>query len=152
MNYAEVEFFLAEAVERGFIATGSAESHYNAGITASMTYWGASATDAAAYLANPKVAYGSVAGTWQQKIGFQKWIALYMQGIEAWAEWRRLDFGVLQLPVAGALPTARIDPNKLPTRLTYPLDEVTLNGTNTAAAVAAQGPDRLDTKLWWDVN
>nr|WP_282456639.1 SusD/RagB family nutrient-binding outer membrane lipoprotein [Chitinophaga sedimenti] len=46
LDYAEVEFILAEAVERGFNVGGTAASHYNKGVTASVTYWGG--TDAIA--------------------------------------------------------------------------------------------------------
>jgi hypothetical protein len=34
----------------------------------------------------------------------------------------------------------------------YPFSEQTLNGANYNAALSAQGPDELSTKLWWDVN
>jgi len=40
LDYPEVEFLLAEAAARGYTVVGTAETHYNAGITASMTYWG----------------------------------------------------------------------------------------------------------------
>ena len=83
-----------------------------------------------------------------ERIGAQKWIALYMQGAEAWAEYRRLDFGILQLPVDGVLNGSGI-----PARLQYPLDEQTLNAAEYAGGVSANGgADDLDTKMWWDVN
>jgi Starch-binding associating with outer membrane len=148
MDYAEVCFLLAEAAERGFAGAGSAADNYKNGIKASMEYWGAATADADAYVAQPKVDYATVAGTWKQKIGFQKWIALHMQGVQAWTEWRRLDFGVLKLPNAGIFPGALT--TRIPLRYTYPFSEQTLNGTNYTAAVASQGPDRLDTPVWWD--
>jgi len=40
LDYPEVEFLLAEAAARGFAVGGTAASHYTAGITASLTYWG----------------------------------------------------------------------------------------------------------------
>ncbi len=152
MQYAEVAFLLAEAVERGFIA-GSAAEYYNQGVTASMNYWNDGSVDAAgieAYLAQPNVAYDAqiAAGEpWNEVIGEQKWLSLYMQGIEAWSEYRRLDFGILQMPADGALNGSGI-----PLRLLYPLDEQSANGESYAAAVDAQGPDALDTRLWWDVE
>lgn len=80
--------------------------------------------------------------------GRQKWIALYMQGIQGWTEWRRLDFGILQAPAGGVLNGTGI-----PTRMEYPLDEQTLNGDSYTAGVSTLGgPDAQDTKLWWDVN
>lgn len=51
LNYTETEFLLAEAVERGWTVGGSAASHYENAITASILYWGGSGTDAATYLA-----------------------------------------------------------------------------------------------------
>lgn len=152
MQYAEVAFLLAEAVERGFIA-GSAADYYNQGVTASMNYWNDGSVDAAgitAYLAQPAVAYDAqiAAGeSWEEVIGQQKWLSLYMQGIEAWSEYRRLDFGILQEPADGPLEGTGI-----PLRLIYPLDEQSANEQSYEAAVAAQGPDELDTRLWWDVD
>lgn len=151
MDYSEVEFFLAEAVERGFI-TGDAETHYNAAITASITYWAsqtASTTgdaDAAAYLAQPEVAYTTATGTYKQKIGTQKWIALYNRGYEAWVEWRRLDFPQLAPPTGGSAPAGLA----IPVRIIYPINEQTLNPANREAAGAAIGGDLATTKLWWD--
>jgi hypothetical protein len=152
LDYAQMEFCLAEAVERGFI-TGNAKSHYDAGIQASMDFWSGgtiSATDIATYLAKADVDYDALkagGSTWKQIIGKQKWIALYNQGIQGWAEWRRLDFGILQLPADGVL-----DGTGIPNRLLYPTDEQRLNGTNYKAALSSQGPDVLSTKLWWDKN
>src|SRR5690606_37693076 len=68
MDYAEVEFLLAEASERGFPVGGTAEGHYNAAVTASLEFWGVNPSDAAAYLASPAVAYSTAEGTWKQKI------------------------------------------------------------------------------------
>lgn len=145
LDYPEVEFLLAEAVERGFIA-GSAADHYNKAVTASITYWGGSAAEAAAYLAQPKVAYATAAPTWKEKIGFQKWIALYNRGWESWVEWRRLDYPKLSPPSGGNVPAGLA----IPVRMIYPIVEQTLNGANREAAASAIGGDLASTKLWWD--
>src|SRR5690606_35313699 len=63
LDYAEVEFLLAEAAAKGIASAGSVEEHYNAGILASMEYWGVSTDDAATYLASSEVAWGSAPGT-----------------------------------------------------------------------------------------
>src|SRR5690606_2128361 len=39
MDYSEIEFLLAEAVERGYSVGGSAEEHYNNAIRANMEFW-----------------------------------------------------------------------------------------------------------------
>jgi hypothetical protein len=145
MDYSEVEFLLAEAAERGFIAGGAAvaETHYNAAIIASITYWGGTAANATAYLAQTDVAYSTATGGYQQKIGEQKFLALNNRGYDAWTEWRRLDFPVL-IP---ALPILSI-----PVRLIYPVSEQTQNGGSYNDAVAAMGgTDAPTVKLFWDM-
>ncbi len=141
-DYSEVEFLLAEAVERGYNVGGTAQEHYNNAITASILDWGGTELEAAAYLANPKVAYTTATGDWKEKIGTQSWIALYNRGFEAWTKWRRLDYPLL-VPGADAL-------SAIPLRYTYPIEEQTLNGKNYDAASAAIGGDLVDTKLFWD--
>ncbi len=144
-DYAEMEFYLAEAVERGYAVGGTAEEHYNNGITASILYWGGTAADATAYLAQPEVAYTTATGTWKQKIGTQKWIAMYNRGVEGWTEWRRLDFPILNVP-------EDLTYGDIPVRYPYPYNENDQNLDNYTAASAAIGGDKATTKLWFDVN
>lgn len=156
MDYAQVEFMLAEAAERGWAVAGTAQSHYDAGVGASIEYWttlnGTPATpaDITAYLAQPTVDYTNAGSgaTYKEKIGKQKWIALFNQGTQGWTEWRRLDFGILQMPADGVLDSY----DGIPLRIKYPVDEQTLNSGNYNAAIAGQGPDLQGTKVWWDVN
>ncbi|HMH25320.1 MAG TPA: SusD/RagB family nutrient-binding outer membrane lipoprotein, partial [Gemmatimonadaceae bacterium] len=99
----------------------------------------------ATYLANPGVVYqGGVAG--QKQIATQKYIALYMDGATAWFEWRRTCIPTTIVPGPDATLTY------VPRRLEYPTTEATANGTSLQAAIAAQGPDNLGTKLWWDTQ
>ncbi|WP_158797723.1 SusD/RagB family nutrient-binding outer membrane lipoprotein [Pedobacter sp. L105] len=143
LDYSETAFNLAEATERQLIATGtSAATYYNNAITASITYWGGTAAQASAYLAQPNVAYGTATGTYKQKIGIQKWFALYNRGWDAWIETRRLDYPALVAP-ATALTV-------FPERLRYPAAEQNINGANYAAASAAIGGDVPGTKLFFD--
>ncbi|MGZ8559036.1 MAG: SusD/RagB family nutrient-binding outer membrane lipoprotein, partial [Chitinophagaceae bacterium] len=144
MSYDEVEFFLAEAVERGYSVGGTAIEHYNKAITASIEWWGGTAADATAYLLKPSVNYLTATGTYKQKIGEQKWLALYNRGWESWIEWRRLDFPALVKP-----PTAQ---SEIPLRLTYTVPEQNLNKANYDGASAAIGGDVVTTKLFWDKN
>ncbi len=88
---AEVHFLLSEAAARGYSVGGSAEAYYNSAIEVSMDEWGVSAADTATYLALEEVAYGTAAGDWMQKIGSQKWIAMYNNGYEGWTTLRLFD-------------------------------------------------------------
>jgi hypothetical protein len=148
LDYSEVEFYLAEAAAQGFITGGSTpDVYYNAAITASIEFWGGSVTDATTYLAQPSVAYATATGTWQQKIGYQEWIANYNRNWDSWTDIRRLgfpDLDAVSVPVAAA--------SAYPVRLYYPPNETTSNPTNTAAAVATLpgGLDVVTAKLFWE--
>lgn len=142
LSYAEVLFDRAEAAARGFTAEDAA-TLYSDAVSASLNQYGIAAADIATYKALPAVQYD--AANYKKSIGNQKWIALFGQGLEAFAEWRRLDFPVLTPAVAGSLG------GKIPVRFIYPGTEQSLNPDNYKAAVASQGADALTTKLWFDV-
>ena len=144
LDYAETEFLLATAAERGFTVTGTAEEHYNNGIKASINYWGGTDADATAYLAQTGVAYTTASGTYKEKIGVQMWYALYLRGFEAWTFFRLYDYPQLVAP-----PDAL---SEFPVRLTFPIEEQTLNGANYKAASTAVGGDEVKIKLFWDKN
>ena len=143
-DYAQVEFLLAEAVERGYAVGGTAQEHYDNAITASILSWGGTATDATNYLSQSGVNYATAEGNWKQKIGTQAWIAFYLRGFDAWTTQRRLDFPLLVAP-----PDAV---SGFPVRYTYPIGEQTLNGANYDAAAAAIGEDLVETQLFFDAN
>ncbi len=139
MDAAEVNFMLAEAYQRGLL-DGDAAAAYDAGVTASMNFWGFSDADAiSTYLA----ANAYDAANWKESVGVQKWLAFYMNGPQAWAEWRRLDQPELVLPAAAVNDV-------IPVRLPYPVSEQTRNGEELGKVTS--NPNDLSTKLWWDVN
>lgn len=143
ISYAEVLFDRAEAAARSFTSENAA-TLYGQAVEASLSQYGVSTADITAYKALPAVAYD--ASNYKKSIGNQKWIALFGQGLEAFAEWRRLDYPVLTPAVAGSLN------GKIPVRFIYPGTEQSLNPDNYKSAVANQGADALTTKLWFDVN
>jgi len=144
ISYAEVLFDRAEAAARGFTSENPA-TLYNLAIEASFLQYGISnTTQIAAYQDLPAVKYD--AANYKKSIGEQKWIALFGQGLEAFSEWRRLDYPVLTPAVAGSLG------GKIPVRFIYPGTEQSLNPEGYKAAVAHQGADLLTTRLWFDVN
>ncbi|MEX8546296.1 MAG: SusD/RagB family nutrient-binding outer membrane lipoprotein [Mucilaginibacter sp.] len=143
MSYAEVLFDRAEAAARGF-TTESASDLYSQAVQASLNQYGITGNAAVAYLSTAAVQYDPT--NYKKSIGEQKWIALFGQGLEAFAEWRRLDYPQLQPAVAGTLG------GKIPVRFIYPGTEQSLNGSNYQTAVSRQGADLLTTKLWFDVN
>lgn len=142
LSYSEVEFYLAEAAQRGYNVPGTAVQHYNNAVTASILEWGGTQAQATTYLAQPQVAYDPV--NWRQRIGEQKWIALYNRGWDAWIEQRRLNYPALVAP-ATAL-------SAYPVRFTYPVLEQSLNRANYQAASTSIGGDLVTTHLFWDVQ
>lgn len=142
MKYAEIELIKAEAYLKGFIP-GDAESAYNTAITASCEEYGIAASDISTYLTGSSVAYD---GTLSQ-LYTQKWIALFRQCWEAWAEMRRTDVPAL----APATNSTYSGHNRPPFRFPYPSDEVTNNGDNIPSSVSE---DDLfwGYQVWWDTR
>lgn len=148
IDYAEVEFLLAEAIERGYSVSGTAANHYNNAITASIVYWGGTVGDATTYLAQAQVDYTTATGTFKEKIGTQKWIAFNNRGWDAWVEWRRLDYPALAPPSGASIPNALF----IPVRMIFPVSEQTQNGDQWELAASKFAGDSPNKKLFWDVN
>ena len=150
-TYAEVEFMLAEAAERWGLAGGDPEPHYNAGVRAAMKMleiYGSEAViddaDIDAYLlANPFDVTNAI-----EQINTQYWAATFLNDYETFSNWRRTGFPVL-VPVNYPMNATN---GTIPRRLTYTESEAVNNPDNYAAAIAAQGPDIMTTRVWWDLN
>lgn len=141
MGYQELQFILAEAVKKGLASTGkTAQWHYEEGIRASFVYFAIEMPGD--YLTRPGVVYDDVSAL--ELIGTQKWIGLFFTGLEAWFDWRRTNIPAL-------LPGVyNVNNDKIPVRFAYPRSEQTLNPESRNAAVAIQGEDTYNTKVWWD--
>lgn len=149
MNYAEVALLQAEAKE-GAIGTvsGTAKSHYDAGVKAAMqmlTRYDASFAVSDAAVTNYLAAYPYTDGgaDARKMIGTQLWLSKFLNWWDAWADWRRTGFPVLvEINYQG-----NITGGKIPTRLIYPSHEEATNSAN----IKAGGTENLPTaKVWWD--
>jgi hypothetical protein len=147
MTYSEVLFLAAEAAARGWIA-GDPAALYTDAIRANMRQYdpwspanAPSSAQVDAYLANARVVYNPANGL--NQIHLQKWISLFMNGNEAWSNWRRT--GVPNLTPGPDLGISRI-----PVRFSYPGGEQSLNKANLDAATNRQGGGLdLITPVWW---
>lgn len=152
MTYAELQFILAEARERNLITTGTAEAYYLAGINANVDFYksivpssyGIDLTLPTNFFAQTDIAYSGTQTEKLRKIGTQKWVALFFNGLEAWFDWRRTGFPTLNVSASN------LNGDKVPVRYIYPVIEQSLNGDNRAAAVTRQGADVINTAVWWD--
>jgi hypothetical protein len=146
---AQTQLLLAEAAQRGWITTGTPKEYYDAGVRAHMeqmaAYDPASAVPATAiqpYLdANP---YSDA--TALEQINTQYWIASFLNGPEAFANFRRSGYPAL---TPNPFPGKSITGDFI-RRLTYPNSEISVNTANVNDAISRQGPDNLDTRVWWD--
>ena len=150
-TYAEVEFLLAEAAVRWNLVGGNPEPHYNAGVRAAMKMleiYGPGATIANADIDAYLLANPFDAGNALEQINTQYWAATFLNEYEAFSNWRRTGFPTL-VPVNYP---GNVTNGTIPRRLTYPESEQSNNPDNYNAAIAAQGPDVLTTRVWWDAQ
>jgi hypothetical protein len=140
---AQVQFAMAEAAKRGWISGGdaSAKTYYEAGIDASLAQYGVSN---AAYKSTAGIAYDPAKAI--EQIATQRYIALFLDGWEAWAEFRRTGFPAL-VPGPNSLNGTNI-----PRRVGYPTADATTNKANYDAAIVQQGwtNNSINNRMWWD--
>ncbi|GAA0751121.1 SusD/RagB family nutrient-binding outer membrane lipoprotein [Psychroflexus lacisalsi] len=141
MLYSEVQFALAEAVERGFIS-GNAEVYYQNGIEAHFEYYGASLPGD--YFTRDAVALNGSTEENLEKILTQKWLSLFMIGHEAWFNIRRTGFPKL-MPGPD-----NFNDNRYPVRYLYPESEQAVNKENYDTAVERIDGDDINSKNWWE--
>ena len=173
MTAAEVFFLRAEGALRGWNMGGTAQDFYEAGVNESFSQWGVSS---AAYLSSDAVqanyvdvvtpgnsiaALNNVSPRWDDaadfdtklaKIAIQKWLAIFPEGGEAWAEQRRLNYPKL-FPVMENYSQGVISTTEGVKRLNFSVTEKSNNPTGYSEAVQMLGgADTGATPLWWDVN
>ncbi|SHI92093.1 SusD/RagB family nutrient-binding outer membrane lipoprotein [Pseudozobellia thermophila] len=148
LTYSQTQLLLAEAAVRGWV-TGNPEDYYNQGVTAHMQLMAEydeevaiADVDIQTYLAdNPFDAGNAI-----EQINNQYWVSCFLNGPEAFANFRRSGFPDLD---SNPYPAQDIGTPFI-NRLTYPNSEVATNNENLSAAVSRMGPDNLETKVWWD--
>lgn len=144
MTYAEVQFILAEAAQKGWIG-GDPESYYNEGIKASVEYYNrVSGTNIAAtedFMSQPQVKFDPANAL--EQIGTQKWVALFFHDMQAWHEWKRTGLPNLSPSIVNN------NNDKIPVRFQYPSSQQETNLENYTKAVSAQGEDFINTRVWW---
>ncbi len=148
ITYAQVQLLLAEAAVRGW-ATGTAADYYAKGIRANleqMALYDPSATiKEDAILAYLKAHPLDTAKALEQ-INTQYWVATFLDGNESWANFRRSGFPALK---KNPYPGSEIKEDFI-RRMPYPDSEIVVNLQNVNDANARQGPNDLNTRVWWD--
>jgi Susd and RagB outer membrane lipoprotein len=173
MCASESYFLRAEGAILGWNMNGTAKSMYEKGIAESMKQWGIA--DVAAitnytnsmdvpvapndFLKSPAISKAPIKfaddmATQKEQISIQKWLALFPDGTEAWADNRRSrDFKLY--PIANSDNSDVTDPSKqYIRRIVFLLSEKQTNKAGVDAAIPLLGPggDKITTPLWWDKN
>ncbi|MEN8228557.1 MAG: SusD/RagB family nutrient-binding outer membrane lipoprotein [Bacteroidota bacterium] len=146
LTYSEVEFLKAEAYSRGLVTkdAAAAKVSYEQGIRAHMEYMEVEDASIDSYILDPMVVWnGDEAGI--QKLYIQKWISLFRQSWEAWAEMRRTDVPLLS--VAEGSPYG--GHNRVPFRFGYPDGEIQKNSEQPSANVV---DFYWGDQIWWDTR
>ncbi len=157
LDYAEVNFILAEMALKGKISGGEsvARSYYDAGVRASLEKWGPvgqysevphtiTAEDVDTYLASP-LANWDLNTDHEQLIGNQKWLALFWTGMEAYNEVRRTGYPVLTIGNG-----TEYNDYEYPQRFGYPATTVANNRDNVQEAIdRLGGENNMRKPVWW---
>jgi hypothetical protein len=149
MTSADSHFMIAEAIVKG-LASGDANTYYQLGLEKAMSIWNTAPT--AAFSASDM---GSLTGTDEEKlekIATQRWLVNYTNGYEGWSIVRDTGY-----PAACVITSDNDDiisfagemNGQQAQRLRYGTSTYSSNGDNVNAAVSAQGPDKMTTKLWF---
>lgn len=141
MQADEVQFLLAEASAKGLIA-GNAKEYYENGVRLALKRWGE--TIPSNYFANPVAAFPSGKQEQLAKIGLQKWLGLFMMGLESYVDYRRT-----RMPYMEANGDLNPVTHIFPLRYRYPQTELKNNAANYQLAISKL--DKGDTefsKMW----
>ena len=165
IGYPELQFNIAEGLNRGWATTAKAETYYKQGIQASLDFFGVkdgqsyaigdvkqgtlgtTILSTAKFLADPGVVYKGDNAAGLEQILNQKYIAFFQNsGWEAFYNQRRTGFPKTFVTAGAGLNAA----SKLPRRWQYPVDESTFNTVNYKTAVMSQfnGTDDLNMDMW----
>ena len=174
MSAAEVWFLRAEAALRGW-TDEDVETCYRSGVVMSFAQWQVSGaeqylmTDApAADYHDPIAPENDIAArcrvsprwdeaaddeTKLERIITQKWIAMYPEGCEAWAEQRRTGYPRLFPVRFNHSKGQSIDTETMIRRLPFPATLETSDPEQYEMLVKSlDGPDHGGTRLWWDTG
>lgn len=148
VTFAQTQLLLAEAVVRGW-ASGDAGTLFHAGIRAhmeQMAEYDASAAISESAIQTYLNANPFNTATAIEQINTQYWVAAFMNGSELFANFRRSGYPALQ---KNPYPGSEITGDFI-RRMPYPDSEIITNSANLNAAIAQQGPNDLNTRVWWD--
>ncbi|WP_114750597.1 SusD/RagB family nutrient-binding outer membrane lipoprotein [Pleomorphovibrio marinus] len=151
VTYGQTLLLMAEAAHRNWIQ-GNVEELYSAGIAAHMeqlAYYGSNTAIAPERIEAYVSANPLEPGREMEQINTQYWVATFLNGPETWANFRRTGYPVLS---PNPYPGSDLANEDFIRRLTYTDAEINVNAANVQQAISRQGPNIMDTRIWWDVE
>lgn len=148
ITYAQVQLLLAEAAVRGWVS-GEPGDYFTKGVRANleqMALYDASAAIKEDAIQAYLKAHPLTKGKELEDINTQYWVATFLDGNESWANFRRSGFPTLK---KNPYPGSEIKEDFI-RRMPYPDSEIVVNLQNVNDANARQGPNDLNTRVWWD--
>lgn len=181
MSTAEVYFLKAEAGLRGWANAGSVKENYEKGVRLSMEQWGVAAGTIESYLSDDsslpidykdtkfpeydEPAVSKITIKWDdaaasevklERIITQKWLAMFPEGAEAWAEFRRTGYPKLfplEVNYSNEITIGQVPQGEFIKRLPFSRDEYNNNVEGVESGIdALGGPDNAGMPLWWDTG
>jgi hypothetical protein len=152
MTAAEVWFLRAEAALYS-LAPGDANTLYQTGIVSNLNLWNVDAGTISNYITNQNEA--TLNGTQEnqfRQIATQMWIAFVPNFTEAWNNIRRTGYPVIPQRTDPVVYELGVTNGILPNRFKYSSNEYLNNVVNLNQAIENQGPDLINTPVWWDVR
>lgn len=148
ITYAQDQLLLAEAATRSWIS-GTAADYFAKGVRAHLeqmaSYDASAAIKEDVILAYLKAHPLDPAKALDQ-INTQYWVAAFLDGCELFANFRRSGFPALK---KNPYPGSEITGDFI-RRMPYPDSEIIVNLGNVNEANQRQGPNDLNTRVWWD--
>ncbi len=146
IRFAEVKFLIAEAYSKKGMTTEAATA-YEDGIKANMLEFEIDQASIDAYIAQLDVKWDG-SETSIKKLYMEKWIMLFHNSWEAWAEMRRTDVPTLPIVDNSFYPNH----NRVPFRFNYPANEVILNASNIEKTGVVAEDNYWGYQIAWDTR
>jgi len=159
MTYAEQQLILAEAVVRGWISTGTAQTYYEDGVKAALGYtmsikssYAHTVPIDAAYITGyftGEAAFKATSDEQLKQIWMQAYILRFMQDADfSYFEYRRNNYPVF--PINPATSLNENNTSAIPMRSLYPGSETSYNRVNLVIALDRQydGYDEINKIMW----
>ena len=151
MNFAEVELIKAELALKGIIP-GDPKTFFYSGADNGIKLWMPGWTKSIQqHLADADMEWKD-SETFEQKmekIHMQKYLSLFLVDMQQWFEYRRTGYPKLPKPEDYSVLNGLKNGGEMPARLYYPVYVQSSNPKSYQQVIQQQGPDEINTKVWW---